>query len=734
MNLNTALGIIRRQRNTVMATVAIVLSLVLAYLLTATPLYQAEVLIQVDGRSSNLLDPTATGDEQSAVLNARVDGEVVILSSEATALAVVKQTGLIRDKEFGPQLGWFEKLGMAFGTKLDGNSIRRFFGLAPRLADDQERLVKVTLKKLQNAVDVRRRNFSYLIEIAVTSQDPARSAELANAYAAVYIERQVNAKIQSTIFARNVLRRQVQTAQDQLAKSETAINDFIESNLSRLSRETKDPAIGNLWSRLNESKSLQAERKAAVALATSALKSGDWGTVATSLGDEAVKELARQRQELETQLRQVEAAGGKTVNLQERLAALDAELTTKSSSTLLQIEEEMRSLSGRESQARDQLRTALLNSDMSAEMLAELYNLQQSSTVARSQYQTLLAREQDLAALANLQIADARVVSEALPPLSAAFPNWRRIGVGAVVAALGLAVLLAFLREFYVGGIVATSQLSNIIQAKVPVSIGFIRGMSAGTDPADVVVTAPMSFYAETFRKLRAAIDIAFETKDGMQQETKQRGRVILVCSAIKAEGKSMTAIALGRTYALAGVKTLLIDADMRNPSVGKRLRLPIRSGLIDFISAGDGSDFSQLREQTDPLSPLVVITAGVRSPKPTDQLLNGSAFKFMISAVTDVFDIVIIDSPPILPVVDTRYLARYADVIVQVVRYGTTTQGEVREAVAQMREHQHEGTHYLGVLNLEEFGGLRYGYYGHYGYYGKETKDDERQPITVES
>lgn len=721
LDLNTVLGILRRQRRAVLATVAVVLGLAVAYLLVATPIYRAGVLIQVDGRSSNLLDPSSNGQEQSAILNSRVDSEVEILRSEATALAVVQSANLIQDDEFGPRLGWLKKLGIALGAEFDGNSVRRLLGLAPKLDTGQDNLVNSTLLKLQDAVDVRRRGLTYLIEIAVSSESPKRAAEIANAYAAVYIERQVGAKTQATISARDVLRRQIKTAQDQLAQSETAINTFIEANLSRLESETNDPAIGALRTRLNDAKSLQADRKAKVALAGSALNTGDWTTVAQTLEDEAISELARQRTELESRLRQADAGSDEAVNLRGELASLDNELQTQSNASLLVMQEEMKSLTQRETEARDQLRNVLLESDVSAEMLADLFNLQQSATVARNQYQTLLAREQDLGALANLQIADARVVSEALPPIGAAFPNKRLIGALALVGGLGLGVMLAFLREFYVGGIVAASQLSNIMQAPVPVTFGLLDQVKGGVDPADVVLTAPMSLYAETFRKLRAAIDIGLNTDRTVPTNIVESGRVILVCSALQAEGKSTTAIALARTYALAGIKTLLIDADMRKPTVGKRLGLPVEAGLIDFVSSGDG-DMTHLNPRRDAQSPLVVITAGERSSKPTDQLLNGGAFQSVIDAARERFDVIVLDSPPILPVVDTRYLARYADAIVQVVRYATTTQGEVREAVTQIREHQRATTHYIGVLNLEQMADSRYGYYGNYGYYGEET------------
>lgn len=476
------------------------------------------------------------------------------------------------------------------------------------------------------------------------------------------------------------------------------------------------------WQVMTEAKSMQAERRKQVALADTAIASQDWDTVANTLGDQAIAELARKRAELQDRLDQIDSGSDEAVDLRDALQGLENDLQAQSGASLLVARAEMDSFSQRETEARDQLRSLLLESDLSADMLTDLFDLQQSATVSREQYQTLLAREQDLGALANLQIADARVVSEALPPNGAAAPDKKMIATLALLGGIGIGLVLSFLREYYVGGIVSSSQLGNIMQAPVPVSLGVLEEVRSGADPADIILYAPMSLYAESFRKLRASIDVGLGAALNNQPKgTDGSGKVILVCSALQAEGKSTTAIALARTYAEAGIKTLLIDADMRKPSVATRLGLAANVGLIDFISSDQSEGLARLNLQSDAQSTLVVITAGERSSRPTDQLLNGPAFQTVIDAARAKFEVVILDSPPILPVVDTRYLARYADAVVHVVRYATTTQAELREAVGQMREHMRNGAHYLGVLNLEEMTGARYGYYGNYGYYGDD-------------
>lgn len=714
LDLKSVIAILRRRRRLIGLTVVAVLGLALIYLLLASPVYRATALLLVDSRGSNLLDASAGQSEQSAVLNSRVDSEVEILRSDATLLAVVEAAALVSDPEFGPRLGIMEKIGVALGIDGGSNALRSLIGLPPSQQPDGQDLVKRIISELRSMLDVRRRGLTYLIAVSVSSGDPDKAASIANIYAQTYLERQVAAKTQSTLEASEVLRLQIETAREQLAASELAVNKYIEDNLSRLEAESGDPAVAALRRRLETAQTEVRQGQAVLAGAETAILGGDWESAAQSLGDAALAELASQRAELERRLAGAASGSTEAADLSVELALLDDQLAKASSESIERVRQNINSIDERQSAARDELRAALLQSDLSAEMLAKLFELQQSASIARSQYQTLLARRQDFGTMANLQIADARIVSQALPPESPVSPNKRLILVMAIVGGLGLGIGLAFLKEYYVGGIASSGQLRNVLQARVPVTIPQVETPTTGS-PADLVVTAAMSPYAETFRKLRAAIDLSLDTRDEPRE-----GLVILVSSALPVEGKTTAAIALARTYALAGEHTLVIDADLRKPSVGAQLGVESEVGVYQYLSQAGASRTDQLIPVADPLSPLMALTASGRSAAPTDQLINSDAFRMLVKTAREVFDIVFIDTPPLLPLVDTRYLARYADVVVHVVRYGTTTQGEVRETASLLHEMMRPDAKYFGILSHEERGAQGYGYYGRYGYYGE--------------
>lgn len=124
---------------------------------------------------------------------------------------------------------------------------------------------------------------------------------------------------------------------------------------------------------------------------------------------------------------------------------------------------------------------------------------------------------------------------------------------------------------------------------------------------------------------------------------------VVLVCSALQAEGKTTSAISLARTHALSGANTLLIDADLRKPNVERTTGCRSEVGFLDYLMAWGTPERLMPAAAHDPLSPLVILTAGERSAIPTDQLINSKAFHLLVNNLKKEFDIIIIDSPPSL-------------------------------------------------------------------------------------
>ena len=233
---------------------------------------------------------------------------------------------------------------------------------------------------------------------------------------------------------------------------------------------------------------------------------------------------------------------------------------------------------------------------------------------------------------------------------------------------------------------------------------------------AELMVSAPISVFSKSVRRVRASIDRA--AKAGSESG---QGIVVMVSSTAPGEGKTTTALSLARSYALSGRSTLLVDCDLRKPSIHRQLGVEPSIGFIDYLSAEAGNAINiQTITSKDPLSPATVIAGARRSSVPTDQLIAGAAFAQLISAARRSFDVVVLDTPPIGPVVDGLYISQHADVIVFVVRYSSTPQTEARKALSSLGAAKPEGTEIIAVLNQQDIS--RQTYNGRYGsYYSQE-------------
>lgn len=702
IDLRALLGTLRRQGRLVLAVLGAFLALALIYLAMVQPSFRATALVLVDPAQKNLLEPASDVPGGAGYGEARVASEVEILRSEAVALGVVRAQALLADPEFGPALSLWQRLRAASGL-----------GTGVATAGTGSALEEV-VRNFRRAMTVTRRGKTFLIAVSVAARTPARAAELANAAVAAYIDAQVSAKIGASLAARDVLQRQIEASRRTLAEREAALDTFIAGNAARIRTETGREDIAALNASLE---ALAAERLAAeVALgeARAAAERQDWAALVAQLRSDALGELAAEEAALRRRLGQVVSDEAAAPDLRAELEALEKRLSETAAAETGTMADALAALRRGEERARRALRESLVAGELPPDILAQVFEIQQDAAIARSQYQTLLARLRDVETQAGLQVADARVVSPALPPLEAAFP------VPSLV--LGLALLFGglfgglagILRERFIGGFTSAEQLRDALGAPVGTVIPFQRETAPGeASIADRVVSRPLSAYAEALRRLRAAIDqepgvaagaegggAAGGAAGGTAGGTAGGGRVVAIASSLPSEGKSTTALALARTYAVGGRTVLLIDGDLRKPVLHSFVGARTEVGFEDFLRHPEKFDSTRGFASTDRLSGTVLLLGRERSRLPTDQLLTSVQFAHIVETARAKFDVVIIDTPPLLPVVDSRYIVRYADTVVLMVRSGATGQGEVRTALGQLRGAMGGAARIVGALS----------------------------------
>lgn len=687
LDLRGLLGLLRRQLRLIVIIALVVIGIAGLAVFSLTPKYSSSAMLLVDTSQKNLLDAAAASGSVE-IDSSRVDSEIEILKSPAVLLKVIDELDLVRDADFGVKLSLTDRM-MAF------------LQISQPTLPTGEAAVAQVLADVRKAVTVDRLGDTNLITATVTSDNPTRAAEIANAWADAYIRDQVAAKVTSSLMSRDVLQARLAEARDAVAGSEGAFDQYINDSLTQIVKETGQADIVSLRDQLSSLGATQDANSKRAELAQASLQQRNWSVLAETLQSEALRELERQQRELTARIET--AAAEQTVNLRAELAQIEQRMVDAAAGGLASLRQSVTAAATQQSELRQQLRSAVLGSSLSPQILSRIYELQQRSEVARAQYQTLLSRINEVEAQAALQLADSRVVSPAMPPTRPSFPNISLTLALAAVVGLGLGIGLAFLRENLVGGIVTEQQATALLHVPIVAALPRERSPGRDRDLADLMVTSALSAFPEGVRRIKANIDqaahrraVAAGSRSGPTSAT------IMVTSSTADEGKTTIALALARAYAMARHRVAIVDCDLRRPTLHRMLNLPQSSGLVDYLGGKEAPELASL-VASDPRTPMQAIVGSEPSEIPTDQLVTAPAFAQLIERLRAEYDIVVLDTPPIGPVVDGLYLARMADYLVFVVRAGATSQTEARMSLEALKSAKTADAEILAVLNQQD-------------------------------
>ncbi|WP_417310547.1 GumC family protein [Devosia sp.] len=664
IDLPAIFGTLTRRKWLVLGSLGAGLLLALVAALVLRPVYTATALVLVDPRPKDLLANTAPGSSTSDLL--RIDSEVELVASEPNLISVMEQLELANDPDFVHDTSVLVAMAE--------------FLAPPTFAAQIDPETALALSRLQSAVHIDRRPATYLIAIAAGSTDPERAASIANALAEVHIAAQLRSKIAGVEAQRDIIETRVAEAGIAVAQSEAAFSSYIARNLTEISSEIGRPDLVDLRrrsDRLLASRSAAAERAEMVG---EALARRDWSALALRLDSAAVNDLEQTRRQLSTLLAETSEAANRA-ELQTRLDAIEREFSKFANGALADLRAEIAGLQRSAAEIDARLRAEVLDADLPAATVAALYELQQAAATNRRHYQTLLSRQAELDTQAALQVADSRLATRAVPPATPSFPNTPVLLLVGLAAGLAAGIALALLRERLSGGFVDETSMEDALGLPCLVSIPTRPPCRTGETIADQIVTAPLSAFSESLSRLRVAADQLLRARLHVPG-----GSVIAITSTASGEGKTSLALALARSYAAAGRATLLIDCDLRKPSIHQYLRMDPLLGLIDFLTPyGRVNDLHYILSR-DPESGAQIVLGSRPSGRPTDNLLTGETFSGLIAAARERFDCIILDTPPAGPVVDAFELAAASDLTLFVVKWASQPQALVRATLKALR------------------------------------------------
>jgi len=356
----------------------------------------------------------------------------------------------------------------------------------------------------------------------------------------------------------------------------------------------------------------------------------------------------------------------------------------------------------------------------SATQQAELGRLQSEISQLRTSYTTLLQSYENVRLAEAQSTSNILVVEPARVPTAPVRPKTAQNTLLAAVVGMMLGVGLVFLIEYLDDSIRSPEQITSLL--RVPV-IGVIARMNGGSHNENgnrslIAVKQPRSPVVEAFRALRT--NIQFTSVD-------RPVRSLLVTSAVPVEGKSTVAANLAVVMAQAGLRVLLVDCDLRRPSVHKLFDQTNRVGLTDMmLQASAQWDSAAQPTQTANLS---ILSSGSLPPNPAE-LLGSERLRQLLDRLRSSYDMVIIDSPPMLPITDATVLARVVDGVLLIVDTGATRVGAVLQSKEML---ERVGGRLIGVVMNKVVKGVG-GYSNYYHYYDQYYYGDGKRPSSARS
>ncbi|RWM98107.1 MAG: polysaccharide biosynthesis tyrosine autokinase [Mesorhizobium sp.] len=710
IDIERLLGMAARQAKVVAVCAVIGLFLGVIYLQTTPKQYTslASVLID-DGLNKVVDDISAVSATQQT--DATILSQIEILNSARLASEVVDKLKLDQNQEFmnPPQSALAQGIGFLRGIvgyfrSGGGNQIP---GIENVDAATREAMMKAATHDyavlvLQTGLMADRNGRSNVISIGYQSTNPALATAITKAYADAYLADQLNASFDATERAAVWLQGRLTELRESSQAAALAVEKFrAEHGLSANSdgQLLSDKQLADLNAQLIVAQADTARASARYQQYKAIVDSGsesafnDSAIAADQPSSSVIIALKTRYLAIAKRLQDVENNFGKDHPQAVALAKEKADVSAQIFGQLKQITESYRNdyqvAQARETALREKIATQAGKSSIDNQSQVRLKELDQQAQALTTLYQTFLSRYEEASQQQSFPVGKVRIISDASMPLTASAPRTLRVLALSLVLGLMLGAGCGGLNEFNERFFRTGEDIRDRVGLKF---LGYLPTIGGGKAkeskpddlPADGKVTslsaaekrarmrvsldAPASMFAETLRNAKIAFDVVMEDKGS---------RVIGVISVLPGEGKSTVAANLAGLLAANGAKTLLIDGDLRNPGLSRSLGMESEHGLMEAVVNGQTW---QSVGKVDRQTKLAIIPAVVRGQfSHTSELLGSAGMRRFIENAKETFEYIIVDLPPLGPVVDAKAFAPLVDGFVLVTEWGRTPRAMVR-------------------------------------------------------
>jgi len=709
-------------RKRLLLSVTLLLSLLAVLIIyQLVPRYTAttQLLIGINAAKVVDIEEVMTGNLNG---DSAVIGEMEVLKSRELARKVIERLQLDQYEEFNPKLKKPGFLAQFNPKNLIPETWKEAMGLVEiDTRSDEEKaearftnLINTFLGKLK-VTQVKR---SQVINLAFESEDPKLAAKIVNELADKYIVGQLQAKFDATKKATDWLNDQLGELKHKVESSERAVENYRKSHaLVEVSKGTglSQQQLSEVNSQLIIARSQRAEAEAKYQQVESIARNGqDIDSVVEVLNSALISSLRGQEAEVHREYSEMLVEYGarhpRMIQMQAEMEDTKAKINMEVKKIAAGLRHSLDVARAREGSLAGSLRQMESKTTGNSQAEVDLHALEREATANKALFETFLGRFKETASTQGISQADARVISFAEIPLSASFPKTRLMLMVSVIGSIAFAVFLVFVLEMLNPGVRSPEQVQELFNIT---TLGIVpRLMDSKMKPHEYLLAKPLSALAEAINTLRISLSLL-----NPDAEVKS----LLVTSAVPGEGKSTLGILLGRHSATAGQRVVVVDADLRRPTIGKTFKVKTGAlGLTDLLMHHDLVLSEVL--VNDPETGMKILTRGHSAFINPIDLFASHRMKSIIDELREQFDLVIVDSAPIMAVPDTRILAGLVDKTIFVLSWDSTPKKVIASALHLLSKDGHNNVAgiVLQKVNLEQYGRYGYGDSGYYHSYGR--------------
>ena len=713
--LQFVVSFIRRQYPVVVFVTLLGIALGAVYLITTPPSYTAHAMLMIDSRKINVFQQQSVlGDVQ--LDSASVLSQIEVLKSENVALSVIKDLHLTQDPEFIGSSGGL--IGTIVGF------ISNPFGSSEPTSEFA--LARNVMRAFLSGLDIKRVGLSYVIDIGFRASRPERAAQLANAVADAYILDQMDSKFQATRRASSWLQERIRELRDQASAAERAVVDFkTKNNIITTGQEKGGRLIGEqqmveLSTQLVTARAQSSEARARLDRIETILSADSPdatvdATVADSLNNSVIIQLRTQYLELSRRETLWSARYGSThlaaVNLRNQMAEIRKSIVNELRRIAESYKSDYQIAKQREEGIQKDLSQAISLSQTTNLTQVALHELESNSHTYRALYDNFLQRYMESVQQQSFPTTEARVISPASPPMQKSHPKSLKVlaisGLGAMILGFGIGMLRELSdrvfrtreqveRLLHTGCIALVPLLEGAVptaksgRAETGSAITNLKAIAAGllhypkqapTDSRSIVrrkglfwtvVDEPFSRFAEAIRAIKLTIDLNSVVKPN---------KVIGFTSSLPYEGKSTLAVALAHLMSQGDRSVIVVDCDLRNPSLSRALTPDAKAGILEVVTGKISLEEAIWKDHSTNVAFLpTVLTSRVAH---TSEILASEAIKSLFDKLRQNYNYIVADLSPLAPVVDVRATTHLVDSYVFVIEWGRTKFDVVEHALA---------------------------------------------------